>query len=837
MAIGFSEASLEVPSINPLTSSDTSVDLKTKSFPINFKSAVINLPTIHPVYDVELPEAALVSDENGLLQRGAIIDTERDLTFFIVDIDPRQVEQIKLCIFENAEATCPIASFPMQAGPESLGTPVYYIAIKGQHPGLHYAYLTKQDDAYPQDTSYWATEPYSLAGVNPDWKSPAEINKHNPSLTPTRDDLIPGKSIVTRPTGQIKAELDQAYPIPKRKPVAFEIDRIKEIDIKVLPILAEVSDEARKKHGTFEFLADPEVAAIYKRDMRSRGITSVQFMPITASLTEFFHAKKGEENVWGYNPISPFLLNQDIIPGETLEDQLRLFRKVIYNLTTDYDDTGTLQVGVDYVGFHSAEGLNYATGDDEIRNGPDLACEILAEASYFHATSKESGAPRHHFTSTGCGNTYDIQSPLTRNLHGQARRFFRDILGVDFLREDQGSGFGQKLTNDGLTADEAFLRGLKPDTCDHSVTSKYFVFDPDLAYKLSKSQGWDIIEANDGVGFYAWLYPRTNRTLGFIKQVTSRFLGGYRTAYDSDGPHENGEISTNVAYRLLERMLGNYHWYSRDYEKERSPKPKLNMALHVLENHDGLTLSDAAVEGLLYLLDKNLIPDIARLVGTRDLDPDTYTFKDPILRKTHLSLALATVAIAEFASGPITYHAGTPYLRTQFGGNDPYFVNPNNPRKREIIDVANLRPEQAAFHHYMVRLRELSLALKVFNTQKVQQLGSDVNVYSSSGDRIYTDGNIDNYREIDRFVGIFFNSHNMAPDVLSTFVVCNGVAGQYTLPQDIDHYKYKLKEVFNSAAILEGRDPFETRDFKQGEKVTLKNPIPVVAAYQLAWAA
>ncbi len=190
--------------------------------------------------------------------------------------------------------------------------------------------------------------------------------------------------------------------------------------------------------GTFAGLAVREVVQYF----RSLGVTSIELLPVHASIGDRHLVQKGLLNYWGYNTLAFFAPNSRYSATGTVAE----FKAMVARL----HDAG-IEVILDVVYNHTPEG-------NEL--GPTLSFKGIDNASYYRLLP---GQPRLYINDTGTGNTLNVSHPRVLQLVTDSLRYwitemhvdgFRFDLATILAREthgfDQGGGFLDSCRQDPL---------------------------------------------------------------------------------------------------------------------------------------------------------------------------------------------------------------------------------------------------------------------------------------------------------------------------------------------------------------------------------------------------
>lgn len=171
--------------------------------------------------------------------------------------------------------------------------------------------------------------------------------------------------------------------------------------------------------GTCAGLAQP--AAI--EHLVRLGITTVELMPLAASIEERHLVALGLVNYWRYNPVAFCAADPLLAPGG--HDEIAAMVAALH--------AAGIEVILDVVFNHSGEG-------DAL--GPTLSLRGLDNATYYRLAAD---APGGYINDTGCGNTLALDRPPVLRLVLDALRSFA-ALGVDGFRLDLATTLGRRAT-------------------------------------------------------------------------------------------------------------------------------------------------------------------------------------------------------------------------------------------------------------------------------------------------------------------------------------------------------------------------------------------------------
>jgi len=226
------------------------------------------------------------------------------------------------------------------------------------------------------------------------------------------------------------------------------------------------------------------------------GVTTVELLPV-AEFDETENPRtdpqSGERlfNFWGYSPVSFFAPKAayaaDTAPGSAARELKELVREM---------HRAGLEVVLDVVLNHTAEG---AGGEGD----PSLSWRGLDPAAYY-LLDPATGQPLDF---TGCGNTVNVNHPVTRRMIVDALRHWAIDYRVDGFRFDLAA---------------VFLRGEKGEVLERSPLLEAIAADPVLSRRLLIAEPWDAVGFSPRGGFPdPWL-----EWDGEFRDVTRRWVGG-----------------------------------------------------------------------------------------------------------------------------------------------------------------------------------------------------------------------------------------------------------------------------------------------------------------------
>jgi glycogen operon protein len=211
--------------------------------------------------------------------------------------------------------------------------------------------------------------------------------------------------------------------------------------------------------GTLAGLAHPAALEHLSR----LGITTIELMPLAATLDERHLAPLGLTNYWGYNPIALFVPDPRLAPGGT--DELRQALAAIHK--------AGIEVLLDVVLNHSGEG-------DAL--GPTVSLRGLDNATYYRTLA---GDAARYADDTGCGNALALDRPPVLRLAMDVLRHYA-AAGVDGFRFDLATTLGRR--DAGFDPDAPLLQAIAQD--------------PLLAGRKFVAEPWDLGEGGYRLGAF-----------------------------------------------------------------------------------------------------------------------------------------------------------------------------------------------------------------------------------------------------------------------------------------------------------------------------------------------
>lgn len=278
--------------------------------------------------------------------------------------------------------------------------------------------------------------------------------------------------------------------------------------------------------GTYAGLASPAAIEHFKR----LGVTTLELLPIHATIDDHRLVKHGLVNFWGYNTIGFFAPDPRFsATGNPVQE----FRTMVSRL----HDAG-LEVVLDVVYNHTAE-----QGHD----GPTLCLRGIDNSVYYRLKAEDLS---RYADFTGCGNSLDTRQPRVLQLIADSLRYWVQEMHVDGFRFDLASTLAREGPDHSYDPGAGFLDVLRQD--------------PVLSRVKLISEPWDCGPGGYQVGGFPRGWSEWN---GAYRDVVRRFWKG----------------DTGVLGQFASKVSG-----SSDLFWCRTPQASVNF----VTCHDGFTLTD-----------------------------------------------------------------------------------------------------------------------------------------------------------------------------------------------------------------------------------------------------
>ena len=372
-----------------------------------------------------------------------------------------------------------------------------------------------------------------------------------------------------------------------------------------------------EQRGTYLGMCHPSVI----EHLKHLGITTLQLLPIAASMSEPFLVRKGLRNYWGYNPVCFMAPNPAyaVDPAKVLVE----FKTMVKTLHQN-----GIAVILDVVFNHTAEGD---------ASGPIVCYRGLDAMSYYAYERGPDGRPDYNrnMNVTGCGNSFNADHLISLRLIMDSLKYWLGEMQVDGFRFD-----------------------LASTICRESHANQYYQFDANCGFfkacfaneltqkALMVAEPWD-----PGFnGYQLGKFPR-----GWSEQ-NDKFRDSIRRFWRGD---------RGLLGDLATRLLG-----SRDVflKGERS----INASVNYVTYHDGFTLED--------LVSYNSKHNDLNLDHNNDGTTENFSTncgfegltRDPEVIKKRWQLKRNLIATTLIAQGIPHLLGGDELSRTQLGNNNSY---------------------------------------------------------------------------------------------------------------------------------------------------------------------
>ena len=354
--------------------------------------------------------------------------------------------------------------------------------------------------------------------------------------------------------------------------------------------------------------------------LASLGINTIELLPIFEFDETEWRGRNPENqellyNYWGYSPLHFFSPMQRY---SSHEDPIKASAEV--KKTIDLCHQKNIQVIVDVVYNHTGEGNE---------QGPSYSLKALSEEEYY--LLDETGA---HTNYSGCGNTLNVNHPVTSHLIIESLRHW--------VREYHVDGFRFDLAG-------AFMRGFQGEELQTSPLLQAISAEPLLSSKLLILEPWD----SGGIYKTGSLFSQSITTPFY--EWNDRFRDDVRRFIRGDA-HQKGLFATRIA--------GSEDLYHNPSYKTRS--------VNYITAHDGFTLAD-----LVSYNEKHNLPNGE---GNRDGSTDNCSWNSGVEGETnnrHI-LSLRNQQIKNFllalliSKGPLMITQGDEYGHTKKGNNNSW---------------------------------------------------------------------------------------------------------------------------------------------------------------------
>ncbi|MBX3422314.1 MAG: glycogen debranching protein GlgX [Pirellulaceae bacterium] len=348
--------------------------------------------------------------------------------------------------------------------------------------------------------------------------------------------------------------------------------------------------------------------------LQDLGVTAVELMPIHEFPIRDIHGNQPDQpNYWGYDPMAFFAPHRGYAHSDVPGAQVTEFKQTVKAL-----HRAGIEVILDVVFNHTCEGNQH---------GPILSFKGLENQVYYILNSGGS----HYSNYSGCGNTFNGNHPICRELIFHCLRHWVHNYHVDGFRFDLASILSRDRFGN-LTPNPPMV--------------EFIAEDPMLADTKIIAEAWDAAGAYQVGSFGDRRWAEWN---GHYRDDVRRYWRG--------DPGMIGAMAT--------RLAGSSDLYEH---AGRAPYCSINF----VTSHDGFTLND-----LVSYKDKH---NLANGENNRDGDnnncSDNYGVEGPSRRKAVETLRVRQIknmlATLLMSQGVPMIVMGDEVRRTQHGNNNAY---------------------------------------------------------------------------------------------------------------------------------------------------------------------
>ena len=382
--------------------------------------------------------------------------------------------------------------------------------------------------------------------------------------------------------------------------------------------------------GTYAGLAH----SVTVEHLKGLGITTIELLPIHASVSEPFLIKRGLTNYWGYSTLSYFAPEPSYATAAARAAGPQAVLDEVRGMVSMLHEVG-LEVVLDVVYNHTCEG-----GVD----GPSLSLRGLDNLDYYlHAPY----LPAQYMDVTGTGNTVDFRATGAIRLALDSLRYWVTEVGVDGFRFDLATTLGRHAAE--FSPRHPLLTAIATD--------------PVLSTVKLISEPWD-------VGPGGW---RTGQFPEPFQDWNDHFRDTTRSFWLHDASEiSKGRLGSDLR-DLATRLSGSADLFSHgEFPGGRGPLGSVNF----VAAHDGFTLRDLVV----YDHKHNLANKEDNRDGNSNNRSWNHGFEGDVveginggpievLRRRSMRNLLATVLLS---AGTPMLVAGDEMGRTQQGNNNCY---------------------------------------------------------------------------------------------------------------------------------------------------------------------
>lgn len=541
-------------------------------------------------------------------------------------------EKVELCLFDTGtEQLLTAIELSGKTGK------VWHCHVEGVQAGDWYGYRTfgpsQPELGYCFDATRLLVDPYAKAlNKQMEWDSQA-YRDNNLSMV--------SKAVVTH--NQFDWEGVEKPLIPLKDTILYEAH--------VKGLTHCHPDIPQACRGKFLGMCHP----VLIQHLKQLGVTTIQLMPVVASMSEPFISDKGLSNYWGYNPINFFSPD----PRFVIDDGVSEFKQMVKTL-----HTAGLEVVLDVVYNHTAE-----SGKD----GPVLAFKGFDNSAFYLFENDEVGGRfyRNYANNSGCGNSVNTFNHYPMRMVLDALRYWYDEMGVDGFRFDLAASLGREPYE--FSNNAGFFRALRQD--------------PVLCSAKLIAEPWDIGSGGYRLGQFPsnWI------------ECNDKFRDNVRGFWRGD---------KGLTSDFATRLLGSRDVFRKNH---RNPLSSVNYIAY----HDGFTLHD-----LVSYNERHNEDNLEQNRDGHGHNVSDNNGQEGLSQKTHVLLRrerqkrnfIITLMVSQ---GVPHFLGGDELSRTQGGNNNAYCQD--NPISWVSWELDEWKNDFLAFCQRAISLRKNSELLRNLN--------------------------------------------------------------------------------------------------------------------------
>lgn len=333
------------------------------------------------------------------------------------------------------------------------------------------------------------------------------------------------------------------FPVVASPRVPWEKTVIYETHVRGLTMdLPGVPPELR---GTYAGVANP-ITIAYLQDL---GVTTLELLPIHASMSEPFLAERGLTNYWGYSTLNFFAPEPSYATRAAQAAGPQAVIDEVRGMVSLLHQAG-IEVIMDVVYNHTCEGG---------ATGPALSWRGFDNSTYY---LHDGGHPARLVDVTGCGNTLNFARTAVVKMALDSLRYWAGEVGVDGFRFDLAATLGRAGAE--FSQRHPFFVGIATD--------------PLLSGLKMIAEPWDI-----GPG--GW---RTGQFPAPFADWNDRYRDAIRGFWLADAAELSKGRSVRGPHELATRLAGSADLFGHGASGGRGPHASINY----VTAHDGFTLTD-----------------------------------------------------------------------------------------------------------------------------------------------------------------------------------------------------------------------------------------------------